>query len=177
MTAPNDMSVERIRQLRADIDPDMVGFWLDLNPPFSYLEFCVSAPAVIDYLLAELHKAEKRAEIADSMSKTHSHQYWQERQNDLLLYRTLARHAPEALKAVQGQLYQSTNEYDKVESDMVRTVERLQAELARRDAQLARAVAALQFITELGHYADSSYAKETLADIERIGKGDNHGSE
>lgn len=123
---------------------------------------------------AEIHKAEKRAELAKDMSETRQHQYWQERQNAILLYRTLAHHAPEALKEVQAKLYQSTNEYDKVESDMLRTIEHQQTELTRREAQLAWAVEGLQSFHQdaiAGRIEWLELAtKRVMADIERMGK-------
>lgn len=99
--------------------------------------------AQIAALQAEVKKLISVQRLVDHHAEIHASQYYQERKNAAMLYHELSRHAPEALKSIREKLFQSTNEYDKCMSDMVRNAIQQDAQIAALQAEVARLQSAL----------------------------------
>jgi hypothetical protein len=69
----------------------------------------------VDLLTAEkkLKRVESQVRVVKKMNNTYQEQFRQERDNRILLMRTLMRVNPEVLAEIQDQLHDSTNELDK----------------------------------------------------------------
>lgn len=64
-----------------------------------------------------LEHAEARERAADYDVKMHKEQHAQQRENAQLLYQTLRKAAPDAYKQIESELWQNTNEWDKLMSE------------------------------------------------------------
>lgn len=89
-------------------------------------------------LKAEVHKAETREKMADHMADVYKEQYAQSRENAQLLYSTLNHVARPELKKIEDQLWQSTNEYDKLMSEGRKWKLKYQQEIWKQEAAALR---------------------------------------